>query len=74
MIRSYVLTGNFILFHLMFYGLFSIENFPYRNELAGITVWESWAVPLFITEVVLQAKKIHLSNRSSKKPQMHQVV
>jgi hypothetical protein len=74
MIRSYVLTSNFILFRLMFYGLFSIENFPYRNELAGITVWASWAVPLFITEVVLQAKKIHLSNRSSKKPQIHQVV
>ena len=38
MIRSYVLTSNFILFRLMFYGLLSIENFPFKNELAGITV------------------------------------
>lgn len=70
MIRSYVLTSNFILFRLMYYGLLGIENFPFKNEVGGVTAWASWAIPLLITEVILQAKKIQAS---SKKPQKHQV-
>ena len=59
MVRSYVLTSNFILFRLMFYGLLGIESFPYKDEVGGVTAWASWSVPLLITEVILQAKKIH---------------
>jgi uncharacterized membrane protein len=70
MIRSYVLTCNFILFRLMYYGLLEIENFPFKSEVGDVTVWASWSIPLFITEVIFQARKI---NAASKKHQLHQV-
>jgi uncharacterized membrane protein YozB (DUF420 family) len=71
MIRSYVLTCNFILFRLMFYGLLGLENFPFKNEVGGVTAWASWSVPLLVTEIILQARKIQAQ---SKKQQVHQVV
>ena len=58
MIRSYVLTANFVIFRLIFYGLLALESFPYKDDVAGFTVWASWSVPLLLTEWVLQAKKI----------------
>lgn len=70
MVRSYVLTCNFILFRLMYYGLLGIDDFPFKNEVGGVTVWASWAIPLLIAEVILQAKKVH---SQSKKPQKRQI-
>jgi uncharacterized membrane protein len=71
MIRSYVLTCNFILFRLMFYGLLGLESFPFKNEVGGVTAWASWSVPLLVTEIILQARKIQTSG---KKQHAHQVV
>ena len=58
MIRSYVLTANFIIFRLIFYGLLGLENFPFKADVGGFTAWASWSVPLLITEFILQASKI----------------
>ena len=58
MIRSYVLTSNFILFRLMFYGLLEIEDFQFKDDIGSVTAWASWSIPLLITEFILQARKI----------------
>jgi hypothetical protein len=55
MIRSYVVTFAFVLFRLMedlnVYGSLG------REAQAVMLVWMSWAVPLLLTEVVLQSKR-----------------
>jgi uncharacterized membrane protein YozB (DUF420 family) len=71
MVRSYVLTSNFILFRLMFYGLLEIESFPYKDEVGGVTGWASWSVPLLIAEVIMQSKEIHAGKVRQK---VHQTV
>ncbi len=58
MIRNYVLTANFIIFRLIFYGLLGLENFPFKKDVGGFTAWADWALPLLITEFILQARKI----------------
>ena len=68
MVRSYVLTSNFIIFRLIFYGLLNIESFPFKDELGGFTAWASWSVPLLITETILQAKKITRKKPKSDNP------
>lgn len=60
MIRSYVLTANFIIFRLLFYGLKGLDSFPFKDEVGGFTAWASWALPLLIAEFILQARKISL--------------
>jgi hypothetical protein len=58
MIRNYVLTANFIIFRLIYYGLLGLDNFPFKDDVGGFTVWASWSVPLLFTEWILQVKKI----------------
>jgi uncharacterized membrane protein len=58
MIRSYVLTSNFIIFRLIFYGLLGIDSFPFKDDAGDFTVWAGWSIPLLITEWILQARKI----------------
>ena len=65
MIRSYVLTSNFIIFRLIFYGLLGMESFPFKDEVGGFTAWASWSVPLLITEMFLQLKKIKKIKRTA---------
>lgn len=70
MIRSYVVTNGFTTFRLVLYPLLEMENFPFKSELGGVMGWACWAIPLLVTEVILQAKKI---NAGSKKREAHQV-
>ena len=58
MIRNYVLTSNFIIFRLIYYGLLGIENFPFKDDVRDFTAWAGWSIPLLLTEWILQAKKI----------------
>ena len=58
MIRTYVLTANFIIFRLIFYGLLGIDGFPFKDDLGGFTAWAGWSIPLLFTEWILQATKI----------------
>jgi hypothetical protein len=58
MVRSYVVTNGFVTFRLIFNVLFSIEQFPFKNDLGGVSAWACWSIPLLITEWILQEKKI----------------
>ena len=58
MIRSYVVTNGFVFFRIIFDSLLAIDQFPFKNEIAGVSAWACWSVPLLVTEWVLQAKKI----------------
>lgn len=60
MIRSYVVTFGFVTFRLLgdlpfISDLPLIERFPMQS-------WACWAIPLFVTEVILQWKHIRQAN------------
>ena len=60
MVRSYVLTANFIIFRLIFYGLLGLDNFAFKEEVGGFTAWAGWSLPLLLAEFALQARRISL--------------
>ncbi|MBI3719954.1 MAG: DUF2306 domain-containing protein [Sphingobacteriales bacterium] len=61
MVRSYVVTCAFTSFRLIFRLL--VEKFHVDpGQTAGLMAWACWAAPLFVTEVILQARKIHKGN------------
>jgi hypothetical protein len=57
MIRSYVVTTAFVAFRLMFPALQSSGVGTVPEQLA-MAAWGCWALPLLITEAVLQGRKI----------------
>ena len=56
MIRSYVVTFGFVTFRWLeeIAKSFEFSNFI---ERAPTTIWICWAIPLFITEIILQWNK-----------------
>jgi hypothetical protein len=63
MIRSYVLTFAFVTFRLL-------NEFQFIADLGiedrfTMVAWVSWVIPLFVTEVVLQWKRIRPVNLSA---------
>jgi len=71
MVRSFVVTCAFASFRLIDNILvyqFKVD----RNESGTLMAWSSWAVPLIIAEVFLQAAKIRKGNAalSNKKSQL----
>ncbi len=58
MVRAYVVTFAFVTFRV-----FSDYGFTSRlkptNDLSITLTWASWVVPLFITELILQLKRMH---------------
>jgi hypothetical protein len=56
MIRSYVLTFAFVIFRFLVNGLNALGGDPETNATA--MAWACWVVPLFITELVLQGRKV----------------
>ena len=57
MIRSYVVTFAFVMFRMLF-GALQIADVGTRQEQLGASSWFCWAVPLLVTEAVLQGRKI----------------
>ena len=57
MIRSYVVTSAFVTFRVLVLVLQAAEVGPAAEQI-GIASWFCWAVPLLVTECVLQARKI----------------
>lgn len=57
MIRSYVVTTAFVSFRILFLAV-ATAGLGTRNEQLAIASWICWAVPLLITEAVLQGRKI----------------
>jgi uncharacterized membrane protein len=58
MIKSYVVTCGFTTFRIFAITLNSYFQLDYRKDMSGIMAWACWAVPLLMTEVILQSKKI----------------
>jgi len=61
MVRCYVVTFAFITFRILYYSLLAIEGFKYKDDIGGLCAWFCWSVPLLVTEVILQARKISRS-------------
>ncbi len=57
MIRSYVVTFGFVFFRLIFEPMLALD-IATRQEIAGAVSWMCWALPLLVTELVLQGRKI----------------
>ena len=62
MVRSYVVTFAFVTFRLCDEILAKTTSIPDPDRLTLVS-WACWAVPLFFTQVILEAKK--LSSRKS---------
>jgi uncharacterized membrane protein YozB (DUF420 family) len=60
MIKSYVLTLSFIGFRFVEDVLtrMNISNFVERKVLMS---WACWAIPFFITEIILQARRMSVT-------------
>jgi hypothetical protein len=57
MIRSYVVMFAFVTFRVLFVAL-QTANIGTVQEQLGVASWFCWAVPLLITEAVLQGRKV----------------
>jgi hypothetical protein len=61
MVRSYVVTFAFVTFrviaYLMIY-LLGIGQIGQGTDRLGLTSWACWAVPLLLTELVIQGKQV----------------
>ena len=60
MIRSYVITFSFVTFRILT-SIFDVVGVGTTVERLTAAAWASWSVPLLITEVVLQGRKIFAS-------------
>jgi uncharacterized membrane protein len=58
MVKSYVVTCGFTTFRIFSVTLNSYIQLDYNKDMSGIMAWACWSVPLLVTEVLLQAKKI----------------
>jgi uncharacterized membrane protein len=57
MIRSYVVTTAFVTFRV-FFNVLGIVGVGTRAERAAMMAWFCWAIPLLLTEAILQGRKI----------------
>jgi hypothetical protein len=57
MIRSYVVTFAFVTFRVIQPALQAAQVGTYLEDLA-VAAWACWAVPLLITELVIQGRKV----------------
>lgn len=57
MIRSYVVTFGSVFYRILYQLILRLE-IASQDEMIGAISWMCWTVPLFVTEVVLQGRKI----------------
>lgn len=57
MIRSYVVTFGFVFFRMLLRPMIALEVAT-PGEVVSAVSWMCWALPLLITELILQGKKI----------------
>jgi hypothetical protein len=67
-IRSYVLTYGFVTFRLT-YTVLDIAKKGNTVERMSAAVWLGWTIPLFLTEAILQGRKIFLKPVNAVQPQ-----
>lgn len=68
MVRSYVVTCAFTTFRLIF-DILTKRFHTDPNATGDIMAWACWAAPLFVTEIILQGRKIHKGNVALAKKQ-----
>lgn len=71
MVKSYVVTCGFTFYRILFLmtkSFMPLDSIDYSKELSGILAWSCWAIPLLITEAILQGKKIIKSSSVPKPP------
>lgn len=66
MIRSYVVTFSFVNFRILNDVLASLHVGRWQ-ERVGMSGWFCWAVPLLITELVMQGRKVFAVGRSTQR-------
>lgn len=57
MVRSYVVTSGFVFFRIILDLMMAAQLAPIREVIAAAS-WGCWAVPLLITEFVIQGRKV----------------
>jgi uncharacterized membrane protein len=57
MIRSYVVSFGFVTFRILYKILQAVDIGTFAAQV-GVSAWFCWAVPLLLTEALLQARKI----------------
>jgi uncharacterized membrane protein len=63
MIRSYVVTFAFVTFRALF-GLLQAAGVGTLQERLAVSSWFCWAVPLLVTEAILQGRRIFGARRA----------
>lgn len=71
MIRSYVVTFGFVMFRFLLDGMNALEIGSIGERVSAVS-WMCWAIPLLISELILQGRKIFKS--PGKLPEKQQVV
>ena len=59
MVKSYVVTCGFTTYRIFGDTIRDYFQLSDAVDMSGIMAWACWSVPLLITEVILQAKKIN---------------
>ncbi|MGY2134623.1 DUF2306 domain-containing protein [Hymenobacter sp. HD11105] len=67
MIKSYVVTCGFTTYRLFAVTLSGFVSFDHA-VMSGIMAWACWSVPLLLTEVILEARKIQASGLVKERP------
>jgi uncharacterized membrane protein len=65
MVKSYVVTCGFTTYRIFGDTIRDYFQFSDAVDMSGIMAWACWSVPLLITEVILQAKKINNTHMES---------
>ena len=58
MIRSYVITFTAFVFTRLIIDVLNRTDLATNTEVLAFSVWSSWVIPLLLTEIVLQWRKI----------------
>ncbi len=57
MVRSYVVTFGFVIYRIIRETLLASYNGPYP-EIEAMASWGCWSIPLLITQLVMEGKKV----------------
>ena len=63
MVRSYVVTFAFVTFRIVADVLDARHVGTWKEQVA-FTSWFCWAVPLLVTELILEGRKVFARSRS----------
>jgi uncharacterized membrane protein len=68
MIRSYVVTCGFVTFRVLSFAFDFVKGKPLIERMAA-AAWLAWSAPLFVTEVILQGRRVFEKKKPIEVPQ-----